>query len=83
MDGETALAFARERYAYESGDRHRVQNQQDVLKAIIKKATSDPTILTKYTTLLNNISGYFQTNVDMAELSEIVKIQLDKITIDI
>ena len=78
MDGKTALAFARERYAYESGDRHRVQNQQDVLKAIIKKASSDPTILSKYTTLLNNISGYFQTNVDMAELSEIVKIQLDK-----
>ena len=78
MDGKTALAFARERYAYESGDRHRVQNQQDVLKAIINKATSDPSILTKYTTLLNSISGYFQTNVDMTEISEIVKIQLDK-----
>lgn len=78
MDGKTALAFARERYAYESGDRHRVQNQQDVLKAIINKATSDPSILTKYTTLLNSVSGYFQTNVDMNEISEIVKIQLDK-----
>lgn len=78
MDGKTALAFARERYAYESGDRHRVQNQQDVLKAIIKKATSDPSILTKYTTLLNNISPYFQTNIDMTEISEIAKIQLDK-----
>lgn len=78
MDGKTALAFARERYAYESGDRHRVQNQQDVLKAIINKATTDPSILTKYTTLLNSVSGYFQTNVDMTEISEIVKIQLDK-----
>lgn len=78
MDGKTALAFARERYAYESGDRHRVQNQQDVLKAIINKATSDPSILTKYTTLLNSVSGYFQTNIDMNEISEIVKIQLDK-----
>lgn len=78
MDGKTALAFARERYAYESGDRHRVQNQQDVLKAIINKATSDPSILTKYTTLLNSVSGYFQTNVDMTKISEIVKIQLDK-----
>jgi raffinose/stachyose/melibiose transport system permease protein len=78
MDGKTALAFARERYAYESGDRHRVQNQQDVLKAIINKATSDPSILTKYTTLLNSVSGYFQTNIDMTKISEIVKIQLDK-----
>lgn len=78
MDGKTALAFARERYAYESGDRHRVQNQQDVLKAIINKATSDVSILTRYTSLLDSISGYFQTNVDMTEISEIVKIQLDK-----
>ena len=78
MDGKTALAFARERYAYESGDRHRVQNQQDVLKAIINKATSDVSILTRYTTLLNSISPYFQTNIDMNEISEIVKIQLDK-----
>lgn len=78
MDGKTALAFARERYAYESGDRHRVQNQQDVLKAIINKATSDVSILTRYTSLLDSISGYFQTNVDMSEISEIVKIQLDK-----
>ena len=78
MDGKTALAFARERYAYESGDRHRVQNQQDVLKAIINKATSDVSILTRYTALLNSISPYFQTNIDMNEISEIVKIQLDK-----
>ena len=78
MNGKTALAFARERYAYEAGDRHRVQNQQDVLKAIINKATSDVSILTRYTTLLDSISPYFQTNIDMNEISEIVKIQLDK-----
>lgn len=78
MDGKTALAFARERFAYAEGDRHRVKNQQDVLKAIINKTTSSPTILTKYTTLLNNISGYFQTNLDMNKISEIVKIQLDE-----
>lgn len=78
MDGRTALAFARERYAYQDGDRHRVRNQQEVLKGIINKATSDVSILTRYTTLLNNVSGYFQTNVDMTEVAEIVKIQLDE-----
>ena len=78
MDGKTALAFARERYAYQDGDRHRVRNQQEVLKAIINKATSDVSILTRYTTLLNNVSGYFQTNVDMNEVAKIVKIQLDE-----
>lgn len=78
MDGKTALAFARERYAYQDGDRHRVRNQQEVLKAIISKATSDVSILTRYTTLLNIVSGYFQTNVDMNEVAKIVKIQLDE-----
>lgn len=78
MDGKTALAFARERYAYKEGDRHRVQNQQDVLKAIINKATSSPAILAKYSSLLDGLTGYFQTNIEMSELSEIVKIQLDK-----
>ena len=78
MDGRTALAYARERYAYEDGDKHRVKNQQEVIKGIINKVTSDVSILTRYTTLLNNISGYFQTNIDMTEVAEIVKIQLDE-----
>ena len=78
MDGKTALAFARERYAYTEGDRHRVQNQQDVLKAIINKVSSNPTILTRYSSILSGLSAYFQTNVDMNEVSDIVKIQLDK-----
>ncbi len=78
MDGKTALAFARERYAYSDGDRHRVRNQQEVLKAIINKVTSNPTILTRYSSILGSISPYFQTNFDMNEVSDIVKIQLDK-----
>ena len=78
MDGKTALAFARERYAYSDGDRHRVRNQQEVLKAIINKVTTNPTILAKYSSILGSISPYFQTNVDMNEVSDIVKIQLDK-----
>lgn len=78
MNGKEALAFSRERYAYSNGDRHRVQNQQDVLKAIIKKVTSSTTLLTKYSSLLNSISSSFQTNVNFNDLSELVKLQLDK-----
>ena len=40
MNGRMALAFARERYTYKSGDQHRTENQQAVLQAIIKKAVS-------------------------------------------
>lgn len=78
MDGEMALAFCRERYAYASGDRHRVQNQQDVISAIIKKISSSTTILTKYTSLLDKLSKSFETNINMKDITKIVKLQIDK-----
>lgn len=42
FDGSLALSFARERMAYTYGDRHRVQNQRNVLNAIIKKSAPPP-----------------------------------------
>ena len=78
MDGATALAYARERYAYEEGDRHRVANQQDVITAIIKKLTSSKTLLTKYTSILDSISKSFQTNLEMDDLSSIARLQLSE-----
>ena len=76
MTGKQALAFSRERYAYQEGDIHRVQNQQDVITAIIKKLTSSKTLLTKYTTILDSISKSFQTNIDMDDISSLAKLQL-------
>lgn len=78
MDGAMALAFARERYTYEEGDRHRVQNQQDVITAIIKKVTSSSTILTKYTKLLDELSKSFETNIDFNSIKPLIKYQIDK-----
>ena len=78
MNGAMALAFARERYTYQEGDRHRVQNQQDVITAIIKKVTSSTTILTKYTTLLNELSNSFETNIKTSTITTLMKHQLDK-----
>ena len=78
MDGEMALAFCRERYAYTTGDRHRVQNQQDVMSAIIKKITSSTTLLTKYTSLLDKLSKSFETNINMKDLTKLIKVQIDK-----
>ena len=75
MDGATALAFARERYGYESGDYHRVQNQQDVLTAIIKKMLS-PTLLTNYTKILDAEGGSFTTNMPADKMKEIASEQL-------
>lgn len=78
MNGKMALAFARERKTYIEGDRHRVKNQQDVITAIIKKVTSSTTILTKYTALLDQLSSSFETNVEAKMLTDLIKMQIDK-----
>jgi LCP family protein required for cell wall assembly len=40
MDGAAALDYARERYAFKDGDFARIQHQQQVIKAILTKASS-------------------------------------------
>lgn len=76
MNGQMALAFSRERHAYTSGDRHRAQNQQDVLQAIIKKMAS-PAIITHYTDILNAIDGTFVTDMPMNEMARVANDQLN------
>ncbi len=76
MNGETALAFARERKSYGSGDNHRVHNQQEVLKGMIKKMTSSK-IITNYNDVLSAIEGSFETNLSASEISSLIKMQID------
>lgn len=78
MDGEKALAYSRERYAYQGGDRHRGKNQQDVITAIIKKTTSSKVILTKYNSILDTLEGSFQTNASTDMITAFIKEQIDK-----
>lgn len=78
LNGKCALAFSRERYAYEEGDRHRVQNQQDVLKAILNKALSSKTLITKYTSILESLGSSFQTNIPKDNIYSLVNMQLDE-----
>lgn len=78
LDGKCALAFARERYAYKAGDRHRVQNQQAVLTAILNKILSSKTLITKYTGILNSLGSSFQTNMPKNKIYSLVNMQLDK-----
>lgn len=75
FNGEMALAFSRERYAYKSGDRHRIQNQQDVLMAIIKKMMT-PSILSNYQNLLEELEGTFETNMSSQDIMALIKRQL-------
>ena len=75
LNGEAALAYSRERYAYQEGDRQRVKNQQQVLMAIIEKAIS-PSILVNYTSFMQALSGSFETNMSQNEIKTLVQYQL-------
>lgn len=75
MDGELALGYARERYAYEDGDRQRTRNQQQVLMAIVDKLTS-PAIVTSYASLMDALQNTFVTNMSSSEIQSLVQYQL-------
>lgn len=77
LNGEEALAFARERKAFLDGDRQRGKNQQAIIKAIINKAIS-PSIISNYSNLLKSLSGTFQTNMSVSEIQKLAKFQIDK-----
>lgn len=78
LDGKCALRFARERKSYTTGDRHRGENQEEVIKAIIKKIQSNPALLTKYDKILKNLENNFETNVNMDVVKSFVKLQSKK-----
>jgi len=77
VGGRCALAFARERYAYQTGDRHRGENQEQVLELIINKVTSSSTLIANYNDILNALEGAFQTNFTMDEITSLVKMQIN------
>lgn len=64
MSGEAALYFARERYAFASGDNQRVRNQQLVIQGIINKIMSDKSLLIKYPQLLGSSQGSDENQYD-------------------
>ncbi|WP_286138958.1 LCP family glycopolymer transferase [Faecalibaculum rodentium] len=75
LNGQAALCYARERYAYQDGDRQRVKNQQEVLMAIVKKATS-PSVIGNYPALMDALSGAFQTDLSQNEIQSLIQFQL-------
>lgn len=77
VGGKCALAFSRERYAYQSGDRHRGQNQQAVISAIIKKVNTDRNLILKYNDILDSLSGTFQTNMQFEDITSFIKNQIN------
>ena len=80
MNGEEALRFSRERYAFAGGDNQRVKNQQHVIEAVMKKVLNSTTLLTKYTDILDSLKGSFQTNIAQDDISSLVKDQINNMS---
>ena len=81
LDGKLALAYVRERYAFNGigGDRIRGEHQIQVIRELIKKATN-PKILTKYQSILSSVEKKFTTDFSEKNISKLVKNQLNKKT---
>lgn len=75
LNGKRALAYSRERKAYLDGDAQRARNQQQVLQAMFKKASS-PEIITKYSNILKAVGKAFDTNMTTKEITSFIKYQL-------
>ncbi|MCD8047648.1 MAG: LCP family protein [Clostridiales bacterium] len=78
LDGEGALAFARERHALAGGDNDRGKNQMKIIAAVIDKVTgSASTVIANYSTILDSLEGMFITDLTGDDISALVKMQLD------
>lgn len=77
LDGELALAYSRERYAYTEGDRQRTKNQQQVVMGIIDKMTSS-SVLVNYADLMDALGDTFQTTMSASEIQALIQYQMDK-----
>lgn len=75
LNGKRALAYSRERKAYLDGDVQRARNQQQVLQAMFKKASS-PEIITKYSNILKAVGKAFDTNMTTKEITSFIRYQL-------
>ncbi len=78
LNGSEALAFARERYAFSSGDNMRGQNQMRIIQAVINKVTSESTtVLLNYADILESLEGMFVTDLSSDDLTALVKMQIE------
>lgn len=75
VNGEEALAFARERYAFAEGDRQRGKNQMAVITGVINKMMS-PAILKNFSGLLEGLEGSFESDIPYEDLAGLVRMQL-------
>ena len=75
LDGKSALAFARERHAFKTGDIQRGINQMKVIDAMAEKLKS-PALLMSFSKLMDAMSDCFVTSLSQEQISALVRMQL-------
>ena len=80
LNGAQALSYARERYAYLEGDNHRVQNQQQVLEAIINKISTNKSLLLNSSELLESFSNLYRTDIPNEYIQLVIKEQINNMS---
>ena len=77
LNGEQALAFARERYSFKDGDNQRGKNQEAILKAILERIMF-PDILFQANEILDNVADCVETNMTRDEMAKFINMQLSE-----
>lgn len=81
MNGDMALALARERHAVAGGDNDRGKNQMRIINAILTKLMSSDGMskyLTNYGSILSSLEGTIATDISSENISALVKQELDE-----
>ena len=75
LDGKAALAFARERHAFKTGDVQRGINQMKVIDAMLNKIKS-PALLVGFSKIMDAAADCFVTSLSQNQISALVRMQL-------
>lgn len=78
-DGETALAFARERYRFPNGDIGRTARQQQVIKGVLNRVLSASSITNVYG-ILDAAGNNFDTNMNSKQILALAEMLFGKIS---
>lgn len=77
LEGNYALTYVRERYAFVNGDFERNLHQQMVMQAMIQKLCS-PEVIVHFESLLKALEGTFMTNISSDSIYALCKKQFDE-----
>ena len=75
LNGKEALAFSRYRKGLPGGDISRGENQEEIIRGLIKKITS-PSIIKNYSSILKAVSDGIVTNMDDSDIYKLAKYQI-------